>query len=207
MRLITAALFAALALAIMVQPAVAARSLSIEGETTLSLNGNMTFRGESVEVICPITLVRTMSRFIPKIIGILKGRVIAVILPAPRTCRTSTGTLTEITPLEVERGAEEVWRLYYRGFTGTLPSIIKIRLRIAGFRIRIVINILGTPVACLFEGEIENDDNLGREGLLTETTIVEPSTLALREGSGLCPRRVEVRGTLRPLNTVRYRLV
>jgi len=159
-KLILAAAIAALALSLGGGAASASRSIRLNGVEAggaMRWNGQATFHrtGEARDsIICDITLLRTITRTIPKTAGTLIGKVTGVAVDRGARgehCR-GTGIIggpIDIIPLigtgrsglhrelgggillwTVTGGAAELWKLIYDGFSGTLPTITAIRFHI-----------------------------------------------------------------------------
>jgi hypothetical protein len=149
LRFLFAMLTVMIAMGVVAGTAAALRSLSVAGPTTLTLNSRrLTFESPFVRIECEVTLVKTISRVIPKTEGILIGKVTDVRIDAPR-CVASNGARVTITPLGL--GVEELWRLFYKSILGTLPRITGARFRIE--RLQVLLEIGG--VNCLFQGFVE----------------------------------------------------
>jgi hypothetical protein len=203
-RLLMAALTAALALSLAATTASALRSLSVVGSTTVSANGLVKFiqRGGGTTVECKVTIVRTISRIIPKIAGTLLGAIIAIITDRAGNpnCRSSLGTLRNIIILELENPGK--YRLKFQSIVGTLPIITAIKKTIEGLRIGFEITEpFGATLRCLYEERVRAE---GRPGEATEdlnerqqlARIRFGANIALRTGESgaLCPREGELFG-------------
>lgn len=157
-----AALAAALVMAFATSGASANRSLEVRGaEGGVAISSSLTFNGTELRpetaVVCPVTLLRTLSRIIPKIEGTLMGSVIGVAIDKPRctgaeeiVVLSAEGTIAR--SRELGNGVvlyEVLWNLVYVGFTGNLPEISGIikYIRETRFRLRII------GVSCLFTGD------------------------------------------------------
>ena len=185
-----ATLIVLLALSIPVGVASSLRSLSIVGETTITASTVGTFMFGTTIITCPMTIIRTVSRLIPKASGILLGKIIGWRTDPPGpTCSINLGTLQGVDILGLE--PEEACRLFYEGISGTLPSVTGINTTIKhcliGFRTRIL--IIGT-ITCLYAeaGEGISATESVREGRLS-SIIIGSNRLVLLEGqSASCPR-------------------
>jgi hypothetical protein len=92
-NLVTVALIALLALALATGAASANRSIEVRGaERGVTASGKLTFNGselaQSNEITCDITLLRTVTRTIPKISGTLFGKVTGVAIDRGETTRS-----------------------------------------------------------------------------------------------------------------------
>lgn len=200
-RMLMAALTAALVLAFAVTTASALRSLSVNGATTVSLSGVITFEG-AIRVECPTTIVRVISAVIPKVAGVLLGFIREIITERPNrtNCRTSIGTLNEIRILGRERA--ECYRLYFNGIEGRLPIITaidkEVECLIIGF---VVTEPFGGRRTCLYEERVRAEGTRGRaiEELnerqqFTRMTLGRNIALITPESSAGCPTRGELIG-------------
>jgi hypothetical protein len=129
-KLLLVVLTAALVASLGSTTATALRSLSLEGVTTQTLNQRaLTLSSELGSIICDTTLVKTVSRVIPKMSGVLIGRITDV---RTANCIGSGGVrangVVSVTPVGLE--APERWRLVYVSILGTLPRITGIRIKI-----------------------------------------------------------------------------
>jgi hypothetical protein len=196
-KLLLTALTAALALSIGTGTAVALRSLSATQETTLRLASRaLTFRSSFVEAICEVTLLKTLSRSIPKLENILMGGVTGVRIPVER-CRVSgfgAESVLEVEALRIETGEE--WRVTYQSYLGTLPRFIGVKFRIKKLHIKIGISIFGSRVACLYDGEIETLASVNESGRLVSLESTRGENLRKNASSSeLCSASMEVRAT------------
>ena len=216
-KLLMAALIAALALSLAATTANALRSLSVEGSTTISANGIITFEKAGTSTIeCPATVVSTVSSVIPKRIGVLGGGLRTLITERPNAtnCRSlpaSNGPLQNIIILEITNTAK--YRGFFQGITGTLPIITGIKGTGEGARMGFEVRTVIGSIRCLYEERVraegrpsEATSNLNERQQLV--SITGGANLALRtpESSGLCPSEGELRGrmtVLAPLVTIK----
>ena len=201
-RLMLVALSAAILLSLAASTALALRSISVVGETTATATGRVSFvsseGGSTVQ--CNITLVRTISSAIPKTAGILLGAIIDV-RPAigEPNCSSSTGTLNTIRILGLRVG--ELWRLFYESFTGTLPNIATLNTIVKNVLAEFELNVpIFGNIRCLYEEEEGRRGGraqqvLTREGRL-ERFVIGANRSSRVRGSGLCPERGELSGSL-----------
>lgn len=198
-RVLIAAMVAVLALSLAVGTASALRSLSIHGPQTLVLNGIARFSSEFAIITCNTTITKTISRVIPKITGILVGKVTRVDFPATKpeaNCRSSVGRLTNIEVRGLER--EEFSRILLAGILGTLPEITGILLLVSRFRASFTTEISGrcgyeAPAAGLpVLAALDAAGNIG-------DLVLERNAAVRLEGGIFCPRTGELNATLRPL--------
>jgi hypothetical protein len=202
-----ATLTAALIFALGTSSAVGLRSLSVAGSTTLTLNGVITFETgvATTEIICSMTVVKTISRVIPKIERTLIGQVtdIRTNRPGEANCHLGGGAggLERITILGLAR--PEPWRLFFRGFDGSLPNIQDYLI----FVVRSQIQFQISRVACLYEGEIGFLAEVDAAGNI-ELLLPLANIVTLVAGTRiLCPNAGQFRGILIPLQTTRIRLI
>lgn len=211
-KFLLALIITALTLSIGVGSASALRSISVVGETTVAGSGRVTFTSSEggTRIECNVTITRTISRTIPKIAGILLGKIIRIDTGFPEAgCRASLGTLQGIDILGIER--EERGRLFFTSITGTLPSMTGknelIKGLLIGFRTRIV--IIGT-ITCLY-GEngagAEVRMRFDAERRITEAQIGTNTAIILERQPGSCPREGRLTGTLRETRGPRFILI
>jgi hypothetical protein len=156
LRLLVAALAASLLLALSAGTATAARSFSLSGggQAILAIS-RVTFEANNgVQVANNVTLHGSLNSSIAKTPEALAGVITSVLFAARETCVTSEGIGCVAAPLA---GTLHV-RLI--SFTGTLPRIREIRLRIVGFAF--LATVLETP-QCLYRGNVEGLLILARE--------------------------------------------
>lgn len=191
MRTLTKSWMAALtvvmfALLLASSTASALSSIEIRGaEGGATASGPLTFSsGAGREIICSVTLLRTISRAFPKIERILIGRITGVAIDyGERHCRSteagwvinkiialrnaSRETLERDCPeiragspihlCDVSGSAAELWKLIYRSFTGTLPGITGINFDIGDVQFKIEFNPnVGFLLRCLYRGTISS---------------------------------------------------
>ena len=198
-KLALAALVFTFVLALGAGTASANRSLSLDPAGGVQASSRLTLRGTEgggATVICDITLLRTISRVIPKINGTLMGKVTGIRI-ARETCSASTGGEVTVTPQCATQTAErslwtanecgELWRLSYEGFEGTLPRITGIRKRIRGVQFLVLIDIFFARISCLYNGDAFARINV-REGRITEGRASEELINLTRvSGPETCP--------------------
>ena len=191
-KLLTAALAAALVLSIGAGTAGALRSLSVGGELTLTLNSRaLTFRNSLFEVIAGATIVKTMSRTIPKVEGASVGAVTEVRFDIPRA-RISGFGATRVNDIRVLRvGTAGNWNLFYKSILGTLPRINGAIMKIANSHILISVDIFGPPpTTCLYDGEIELLARLDATGRIVSLESIGRDRLEKEAASsGICSQR------------------
>jgi hypothetical protein len=222
MRKHTIVLFAAIAaifvLALATATASALRSLEARGGPNVAASGHLTFFEEGREAgrtfWCDVTLLRTISSVIPKIVGTLIGKVTGVAIdigPREEHCghgfairnvlrviALKNASATELEPrcpeigsgkflCDVTGGEPRLWKLIYEGFNGTLPEITGIRVRIEGTQFKIEFNdSLGGNHQCLYKGAAGATVNVERKVARTATSDRTEIPLFKRL-VGLCP--------------------
>jgi hypothetical protein len=212
--------------------AQALRSLSLVGETNVKTEGNLRFGGEglprSTEITCEVTLLRTLSRVIPKIEGTLIGKVTGVAIDIPR-CRhgenirtvnniiahrdfatlTSSCTGVGIRLCDVTT-ANNLWKLVFRSILGTLPRItgLLFTLKSAQFTLDVT-DILGGHDVCGYEGDQPALAELNAEGVITGGRILLEmvSMTARRLGGISCTSPGRLGGTFTIRNGPRVNLI
>jgi hypothetical protein len=217
-KFLLAALTAALALSLGVGTASALRSLSIEGETTVTGEGVVSFiqSGGGSTVRCPTTITRTISRAIPKTNGILLGRITRIVTKEPEancTVNRELGTLTGIiilAPEAREREESTKCRLFFESIVGTLPNITAIDKIIKGCLIGFGVRTIVGTITCLYKEDgrgIAAIENVERGGRITTVEIGTNRAVILEGQNGLCPREGELHGNITPRNSPTVRLV
>jgi hypothetical protein len=169
-KLLMAALAAMFVLSLGVGSAAALRSIGLEGagpERTSTLEGRVTFAGGGIEIICNVTMQKTLSRIIPKTEGVLIGQVTSVRVQAPELC-TIRGAerLNGITILGLpgsREGRPELWRIFYKSFLGTLPSPTGFLFELQHTQVLLGVRVFGFNVSCLFEGTVPVLAEVGTE--------------------------------------------
>ncbi len=146
----------------------------------------------SQEVRCPVTLEGSFhSKTISKVCGQLVGLISRAALTR------SACTFRSITEVEIlPPSATRVWRILYVSFTGTLPIIrtIRVKLIAASFRLGV------SGIQCLFEstntspalGDIELNETTGA---VTGLRAISTSPIPKHEGGILCPGSLIFEGT------------
>jgi hypothetical protein len=221
-RLLMAALTTVLVVALGASIATALRSIRVnnirENEEVLA-SSRLTFGTRegggalpaNSQIICDVTLLRTISTLIPKITGTLFGRITGIRIGI-QTCRTSLGTVERVQPLALERAAArrlgegggteiydmtteaggratpaENWKLVFDGIQGRLPEIEGINFHITAVRFRLTISGVG----CLWG---RGESAFGLIAVRRETSVItearavlERTSLARVEGGILCP--------------------
>jgi|SRR5829696_9392087 len=167
-KTITALLFttAAMLMLVFATTATASRSIGFNPNATQA-SGELTFQGANGNIICNVTLLRTISRAIPKIRGTLMGRITGVAIDygvgpnGEERCRHSfavrnvrriialrIASAESLEPdcrivsgtirlCDVSGSEARLWKLIYEGFSGTLPEITAIRFEIGDVQFKI----------------------------------------------------------------------
>lgn len=204
-RLLGAMLLTAIALTLGAGTANANRSLEVEGSRTeLTLNGVVTFASSAARVICPTTLVKTISRVIPKVLRTGMGRITDVRTNRPEgNCFADEGvTLRAIIVLVGERENGRLWGLFYEGFLGSLPTPTGYLIRIENTQVQFELSIAGVAVRCLYEGPVGGLARVEAGGAIERLTTL-PNTARRVSGSVFCPASGEFRANLDPLQRIR----
>jgi hypothetical protein len=233
-RLLFTALCAVIVCSFAAGTASANRSIEIAGGPQVQAEGRLQFigtEGESaVEITCDITLLRTVTRLIPKIHGTLFGKLTGILIDrgeVNRTQRCRHGSFVreghDIIPLNCTHsetgngilrwncsGAPAgLWKLLYLSFQGTLPRITGISFLIQGtqFQLRLLEPFGGT-IECLYEGLSFGLITVNAEGTITRARAVRELTGLTRiRGSFLCPARGSFAGEFNVRPTLTIRLV
>jgi hypothetical protein len=208
-RLFVAVLAASLLLALGASTATAARSFSLNGggQAILAISARFTFEGNNgVRVANGITLHGSLHGAIAKTSGSLAGVVTSVLFGGRGECASSVGIGCVAAPLPGN------WHLQLVSFTGTLPRIRTIRLRIVG--VAILITLLETP-QCLYRGDIEGELSAREEagGQVFESIVadesrgIERERILREELFRRCPEAARFIGSLRLGRAISIRLV
>jgi hypothetical protein len=149
------AIIAALTLMLTSAMANAGRSLEVRGaERGSNAEGVLTIselgRSGSSSAICSVTLLRTLSRILPKITGTRMGAVTGVAIDIASCGGGEFAAPSEFAVLRSDetRSCRELgsrrqlcvvdWAVTYEGFLGTLPEITGVLRRVAGTRFQLV---------------------------------------------------------------------
>ncbi|HYV14504.1 MAG TPA: hypothetical protein VE972_00600 [Conexibacter sp.] len=206
--MLTVAMATVFALSLLAGSASALRSIEIgASETTLVLNGRMTFTNPVSDIICNATVTKTISRAFPKTSGILIGKITRIDTARVReaNCRLAGEELfRRLESIEFLLEGEERGRIYYNAILGTLPNITGILFLIKQLRGGFVIS----RERCLYEPPVEGSGVLAEvsRGVIGRLRLLR-NTQGLVVGGGLCPGSGELRETLTPLQTTTIRLV
>jgi hypothetical protein len=209
LKVFTAAMAAVIALSLLAGSASALRSLSITGSTTLTLNGRLTLSNSVGDLICNMTVTKTISRVIPKIANVLIGKITRIDTARPREANcmlTGEEFFRRLERIEFLLEREERARIFKGTILGTLPNITGILVSIDQLRGGFVIS----GNRCLYETPREGLGELAevnREGLNGRLIILSGSTESLIEGGAFCPSTFELRGSLTPLQRTFVRLI
>jgi len=177
---------ALLALALAAQISAALRSLSVSPTRTRATGELFTVEGA---VICQTTLEKELSARIGKFEGLQMGTV--------------TGTFGRCSPGGTFRFLNETpARLIYISFSGTLPSIAEIKIRIQGLAFSIIPTI-GEP--CLYRGDVLLTGVISAGAIRTLT--LERQGVPLFRGNPIICLRVALSGTLTQEPAVGVRLL
>jgi hypothetical protein len=219
------ALLAVSVLSFAVGSASANRTLEIRGGPAVSAEGSLTFESTAggFEIICNVTLRRTVGSRIPKTSGTLFGKLTGItfdrggagterspncrhqplvirevhdIIPlvgAGRPCTHSEDRRGRLT-YDCSAAEARLWKLIYDSFQGTLPRITGINFHIQNVQFTLrVLEGFGAAQDCLYEGNAFGLIAVRTEGTITEGRAVRERT-ALPKISG--PEACPPRGTL-----------
>jgi hypothetical protein len=120
-----------------------ARSLSISNQSIRATWAALEFSNPSAGVLirCPLTLEGSLhSRTIAKIAGSLIGYITRAALAEASCTGSSWRVLGETLP----------WHETYQSFTGTLPTILRIRTTLVRPGFQIMTTFFGIPTTCTF---------------------------------------------------------
>jgi len=210
-RVFSAALGVVIILTVAASAASASRVIQVRGaERGVAAAGQITFGGDRLEasgqIVCDVTLLRTLGSAIPKTLGTLFGRVTGVAIDRGARgehCRKGSlfESVTEIVALRergvagthselgsgillyvVTGGRAELWGLIYRVFLGSLPEISGILFTIQEAQL-----LISGPIECLYKGGIEALVPIARRLITQFTVLLTTTRLARDSGSILCP--------------------
>jgi hypothetical protein len=187
--------------------ATASRSIEVRGGTSVTGSASrLTFggteRSESRQIICNITLLRTIVARTPKTPGTSFGRVTGVQIDrggagTGRSPNCTHGSfireIHDIQPLvrsgtpavhredgrgrllwDVSGAPQPLWNLIYDSFQGTLPRIEGVNVHLQGWQVNIVLlGPFGETSECLYEGSV-----FGLIAITRETGVVTRATAA-----------------------------
>jgi hypothetical protein len=181
LRPFVAGLTAALVLGLAVGAASAAR-FSLSNQNFRIVWRSLQFKGEGfVRIECPVTLEGSLhSRTFVKASGALIGYITRALL-ASSAC---TGGLAESASL----GTETLpWHVKYESFTGTLPNITSLGLRVFDK----VERVFEMRMSCLYMPAMEGMKliaTVGAGGVITRVDTDPPNLLLPRvHGGPICP--------------------
>jgi hypothetical protein len=197
-KLLLTALTAAFILASAIGSASANRlATSEQGFRTVFPELTFTSSEEGISVICRVTLEGSFhSATISKVSGQLIGYITQAAVNRP----CSGGTAWALNGTEVLNGAvvpnSLPWHIQYASFSGTLPNITGINLRL--IRASFLIEVLG--VKCLYETTEANParGTIVREagGVITALRAEEGASIPRKAGQSIfCPSRGVFKGT------------
>jgi hypothetical protein len=166
-KLALTGLLAAMLLAAALSTA-SARNLEVSAQGLLVSWSRLEFESSAGTVKCQITLDGSFhSRTIPKTANLLIGAITEVRIKTESCTNGSDSINTATLP----------WHILYRGFTGTLPAILSVRIAIA--RYRFTLAVFGIP--CTYGTATDTvtfSANLNAAGEITELTPVGGSNIS-----------------------------
>jgi hypothetical protein len=175
-KLMLAGLTAALAFGAFVS-ASSANRIALSGQQFRATWNNLKFRG-FVIVECHVTIEGSFhSRTISKVLEALVGYVSRVTVDETRCTNGSARALTETLP----------WHIRYGGFTGTLPIITGINLRLVGGRF--LVQVAGiAPAKCLYQSSATSPmkgivNRNTATGVASSLRVEEPSAIPFTSGT------------------------
>jgi len=194
-RILRVALAAAAILALGVGSAAASRGFQVEeaGRSAAEAREYQIRIGE-LTITCDVVRFISLHRTISKVALSLAGFVERVEV---RNCRN--GTLRVLQALLP-------WHMQYQSFTGTLPSITGIRMRVIG--LGWLIEAHSGIARCLYVGNVEAEISIVRSTLVT--IEYREVSIPLFEGSLSlipCPSEMQMSGRLRLPGNARIRLI
>jgi hypothetical protein len=146
---------------------------------------------EIIDMTCPLTMEVQLGTAIPKVARSQFGRVLSVRVANER-CRSSVGR-SSLAPLRAEE-----WALFYEGFSGTLPTITSVRLRLE--RVQLLKHIeapLTGNTGCLIAGSVALLATIERGAIVRLTATREEGTrqALVRTLEGICDASDFLEGT------------
>jgi hypothetical protein len=185
-KLALAALLASTALAVGTSGAYALRSISISESRFTLISESLVMRAGEITITCAATFTHTIARSISKREGTLAGRFTSFRV---ERCRAEGATFRALIFLIAERENRELWKFFYRTFTGTLPNITRIEYRLNNILVKAEVSIFGIPVACLYEGNGQYFWGFG-----PRERDDDEDAMRKIEGSELCPTEATIFG-------------
>jgi hypothetical protein len=239
MRLWMTALVVLAVLSFAVGSASANRTLEIRGGPNVSAESTITFgstRG-GFEVICNVTLRRTVGFRIAKTAGTLFGKVTGItfdrggagterspncrhegtirevhdIIPliGPRTpCTHSEDRRGRLT-YDCSRAEARLWNLIYDSFQGTLPRITGINFHIQNVQLALrLLDSFGATEECLYEGHLFGLITVNADNTITsERAVMESTGLQRISGGVFCAERITLSAPFRVRPTLTIALL
>jgi hypothetical protein len=194
-KLLLAGLTAALAFGAFVS-ASSANRLALSGQQFRATWNKLAFVG-FVRVECHVTIEGSFhSRTIKKVLEALVGYVSRVTVDSTNCTNGSARALNEFLP----------WHIRYGGFTGTLPIITGINLRLVEGRF--LVQVAGiAPAKCLYTSSVASpmrgivNRNTGT-GVASSLTVEEPSAIPFTSGTSpfACGNSGRLEGTTQGLS-------
>lgn len=191
-KFLLAALSIAIVMAFGVSTAGASRSIEVSETRSTSTFRALTFEGGGLRIVCPVTITLTLhGRSFPKVERTLVG--FAEIIVGTALCSGGTA-----------RALPGRYHVRYISFSGTLPNIRGIRLRLERTAFLLSVGGFGE---CLYQGDADGITGPGTE--VTSLTADETSSIPLfRRLAGIfCPATGRFRGTATVAPTLRLRLL
>jgi len=188
-KLLFAALIATLALSIGAGTASASRSIEVSPTASTATFPALVFSSSEggVSITCRVVLTQRLHERIAKTVGALVGFITEVDV---RECRGGGA---------IVRRETLPWHLQLVSFTGTLPRITSVRLRI--IRATFLLEVFG--VRCRYQGNPEGTTN----GPEVTSLRADPAISIPGGGEFLCPPSGNFAGSATVSPTVRMRLV
>ena len=178
-HVVVALLLAALACGVLAGSAVASRSLEFapsgairgvlrEGQQLFIAFGRIRIR-------CRATLTGSIRQRANKFRDELIGEITEVALPTCETGEMGTVTMRPLFGLP--------WSIMYQSFSGTLPNITAIGIKIPSVRFLSTYTLLGVRILCLFEGEMMG--TVESPGAVAESIFIVNQGLRVRREAEL----------------------
>jgi hypothetical protein len=192
-KLAITALAAAAALGALVSTA-SARNLSISNQNIRATYRSNEFgaSGGGVTLRCELTLEGSFhTNTIVKNVGALVGYITRAIVRRPCTGGTVWAHSGETNEILGGTFANTLpWHIRYDGFTGTLPAIASVRIRLENIQYTARAAFFGIPILCAYNSAAANGGNAtataNREAVTGALTTLTPSGI-VRSSTGGCP--------------------
>jgi hypothetical protein len=189
-KLLLAALTAALTLGALLSTAYA-RRITVSNQNFRATWTTLRFLGGVFgNIECPVTIEGSFhSRTISKVLEALVGYVSRAVVAETRCAGGSARVLAETLP----------WHIRYNGFSGTLPNITQIHLRIVGAGFLVQIGGTRCRYKSTETSPMRGWVNREAGGIATSIRVDETAAIPKSSGSFVCPGTGRLEGTTNSL--------